>query len=353
MVNVQIVGIRVDPETGSSAILLGEGLEPTRVLPIMVGRAETQAIVAALMGLMPPRPGTHDLTLILLEAIGSQLEEVAVTSLDDGVFFAELFLEAPSGLKRISARPSDAIALALRAGVPIVVSEPLLDIAAIDVVRTSGVALDDEEIERIVGEFETLLSTATASDFEVDVHADADADVSAGPSPLVWPPPKSHDEERAQAGHTPTEKSGEHDMTSDADLEPSSDVPTFGGGEASIAAFTNDEPIVISAETTLRDAALMLDTEGVGLLVVGTSTWVDGVVSERDIVRAVAAGVDLDATVVADVESTDLKWATPESTVAQVAEEMMSTYVRHVLVGDAGSLVGVVSMRDLLAAFLN
>ncbi len=78
-----------------------------------------------------------------------------------------------------------------------------------------------------------------------------------------------------------------------------------------------------------------------------------GVVSERDIVDAVALGTDLDNTPVTTIEAEDLKWATSTSTVDDVAEEMLENYLRHVLVGDDdGGLVGVVSMRDLLTAYL-
>ena len=78
-----------------------------------------------------------------------------------------------------------------------------------------------------------------------------------------------------------------------------------------------------------------------------------GVVSERDIVRCVALGVDLDATTVETIESEDLKWAAQGSSVDTVAEEMMENYLRHMLIADdTGLLVGVVSMRDLLTAYL-
>ena len=79
-----------------------------------------------------------------------------------------------------------------------------------------------------------------------------------------------------------------------------------------------------------------------------------GVGSERDIVRCVALGVDLDETTVEAIESEDLKWATQGTTVADVVEEMMENYLRHVLIaGEGGQLVGVASMRDLMAAYLD
>ena len=115
----------------------------------------------------------------------------------------------------------------------------------------------------------------------------------------------------------------------------------------------SDSIAMVSPSTSIRDAAERLQIAEVGLLVVGTPDAVHGVVSERDIVRCVALGADLDATPVEAIESDHLKWATVDSTVDTVAEEMMENYLRHMLVADsAGLLVGVVSMRDVLTAYL-
>lgn len=132
------------------------------------------------------------------------------------------------------------------------------------------------------------------------------------------------------------------------------DVPAFGRGSASISTVIGDEPVVIASTTTLREAARQLSRAGVGLIVVGSTEEVEGVVSERDIVGAVATGADLDTTTVADVETKDhLDWATADSTIAEVADEMMRDYVRHILVTNGSKLIGVVSMRDLLAFYLD
>ena len=87
-------------------------------------------------------------------------------------------------------------------------------------------------------------------------------------------------------------------------------------------------------------------------MVVGTADQVEGVVSERDLVRAVALGRDPETTLVSDVASTRLVWCDVTATVAEVGELMMEEYVRHVLVEDAGQLAGVVSARDLLGAYV-
>ena len=165
-VAVHIVGLQLDPSSGSPVVLLGESDTPTRVLPILIGQFEAESIAVALAGLEPPRPGTHDLMAAVIDHLDSRLEEVVITELVDEVFLAELFIEAPSGLHRISARPSDGIALAVRADIPIHVSVDLLDAAAIEVQRESADPFSDDEIDEIVDEFHAFLSTAQPADFE-------------------------------------------------------------------------------------------------------------------------------------------------------------------------------------------
>lgn len=131
-------------------------------------------------------------------------------------------------------------------------------------------------------------------------------------------------------------------------LQPESDSgPT-------VEQFMGDTVTTVEPSLSLREAAKRLRDAEVGLLVVGTVEAVQGVVSERDIVRCVALGMDLDTTTVETIESEDLKWATHGSAVADVVGEMMENYLRHVLIsGEGGELVGVVSMRDLMAAYLD
>ncbi len=133
-----------------------------------------------------------------------------------------------------------------------------------------------------------------------------------------------------------------------------SDDAMANSGRQAVGLFMGETVPLVHPSMSLREAAEQLRDAEVGLLVVGTVDAVHGVVSERDIVRCVALGVDLDTTAVEAVESKDLKWATHTTSVADVVEEMMEHYLRHVLVaGDDGTLVGVASMRDLLAAYLN
>lgn len=140
-------------------------------------------------------------------------------------------------------------------------------------------------------------------------------------------------------------------MTTDDDMPDAFEDPPGGLGDT-IGIVMGEEIVSAPPTITWRQAATRMNDDDIGLLVIGDPDRVQGVVSERDIVRAVANGVDLDATPVGESLSTKLKWAKQESTVGDVIEEMMEGYLRHVLVGDDdGRLVGIVSMRDLLAAY--
>lgn len=125
-------------------------------------------------------------------------------------------------------------------------------------------------------------------------------------------------------------------------------------GRMTIVGLLSDQVVYLEPHATVHQAATTLHTNDVGLAVVGQPGEVLGVLSERDIVRAVAEGLDPDATVIDVIETDhDLTWATVDSTVDAVAEEMLTHYLRHVLVADEdGELAGVVSMRDVLAAYV-
>jgi bifunctional DNase/RNase len=157
--------MRLDPLLGTSAVVLGEFGDFTRVLPIMIGVPEAQAIALSLNGEVPVRPGTHDLTVTLMATAGLRLDEVVVTELRDGVFFAELFVESAEGMVSVSARPSDAIVLALRSKAPIFVSVAVLEEAGIVISRASTDCFSDVEIDDVVEEFHRILETASPSDF--------------------------------------------------------------------------------------------------------------------------------------------------------------------------------------------
>jgi CBS domain-containing protein len=118
-----------------------------------------------------------------------------------------------------------------------------------------------------------------------------------------------------------------------------------------IAALANDTVTRVPPEANLYDVADALTVAGIGALVVGEPDTVDGVVSERDLARAIADRLDLATTRAIDIAGHELVWCDASATVGEVAMQMMEHYVRHVLVEDGGRLVGIVSARDLLGAY--
>jgi len=111
---MEVVGVRIEMPSNQPIILLKE-VSGVRFLPIWVGAVEATAIAFAQQGVQPPRPLTHDLVKIILDTVGATLEQVVITKVQDGIFFAELVLALENRAElRISARPSDAIAIALR-----------------------------------------------------------------------------------------------------------------------------------------------------------------------------------------------------------------------------------------------
>ena len=128
--------------------------------------------------------------------------------------------------------------------------------------------------------------------------------------------------------------------------------PNFDLFALPVQALATDEVVFTDPDCSLEQCAKHMTEAGVGLLVLGSKDSVVGVVSERDIVSAVAAGLDLAATHPTVQGPEELLWTAPESTVGHVSRMMMQKYVRHVLVTDASGdgIGGVVSARDLLVA---
>jgi bifunctional DNase/RNase len=149
---VEVMGVRVEMPSNQPIVLLKE-LDGVRYLPIWLGASEATAIAFAQQDVKPPRPLTHDLFKDVLDLLKVNLQTVYLTELKDGVFYAQLnFAEGSS----ISARPSDAIALALRTGSPILASEQLFEEAGIEIPDQS-----EDEIER----FKEFLDEINPEDF--------------------------------------------------------------------------------------------------------------------------------------------------------------------------------------------
>ena len=130
LVRVSVERVTLDTSTNRFVIVLKEE-NRNRWLPIVVGNAEAQAIALQLEKIEPPRPLTHDLIRNLLEAMDVKIERIVVNDLRDNTFFALLGLRLHDEFRNIDARPSDAIALALRAGAPIFVDANVMVLASI------------------------------------------------------------------------------------------------------------------------------------------------------------------------------------------------------------------------------
>jgi len=156
MIPLDVVGVRMEMPSNTPIVLLRER-EGERYLPIWVGAVEATAIAYAQQGVVPPRPLTHDLMRDLLDALDAPISEVRITGLEDGVFDAVIVFA--SGLE-VAARPSDAIALALRAEAPIVGAESVLEEAGIEI-PDEDEPVEEDQVEK----FREFLDQVSPEDF--------------------------------------------------------------------------------------------------------------------------------------------------------------------------------------------
>lgn len=163
-IEMELVGVRVQLPTNTPILLLRETVGQRRVVPIYIGGPEAHAIDLALSGTPMARPMTHDLFSEVLDSLGSVLERVVVTELRGGTFYAELYIrDASGGVQTISARPSDAVALAVRTGSPIYAEEALIDEAGVEEDEDDGP--DAGEEEEMVEELRKFLDEVNPEDF--------------------------------------------------------------------------------------------------------------------------------------------------------------------------------------------
>jgi bifunctional DNase/RNase len=163
MVEMQLSAVRLELPSNAPILLLQEAGGANRTLPIYIGPAEAQAIAFAQQGVDTPRPMTHDLMRDLLEEVGATVECIVITELRDRTFYAEIRLLVAGQRHVVSARPSDAVALAVRVRTTIYAEEELLD--------AEGVILPDEEpepaeSEELVSEFREFIEGIRPEDFE-------------------------------------------------------------------------------------------------------------------------------------------------------------------------------------------
>ena len=149
-IEMTIKGLMVDPITNMPIVILRDK-DGSRVLPIWVGVFEANAIALQIENVSPPRPMTHDLLKNVISDLRGRIERVVVSDLKENTFFALIYLNVNGEVLAIDARPSDAIALALRARAPIFVEEKVIDQA-----KTVDITPDKGETERLQKWLESL-----------------------------------------------------------------------------------------------------------------------------------------------------------------------------------------------------
>ena len=145
MIEMTIDSIRVSLMNYQRVVILKEKMTE-RYLPIWIGPAEADAIAVKLQGVDPPRPLTHDLLNNIISTLGASVDSIVVNDLKNDTFYAKVILSVDGGQVEVDSRPSDALALAVRAGVPVYVDDSVLDKASI--------LLDKETGKPLVGERE-------------------------------------------------------------------------------------------------------------------------------------------------------------------------------------------------------
>ncbi|WP_173923041.1 bifunctional nuclease family protein [Agromyces sp. Marseille-P2726] len=169
MVQVRVLGVALDAAR-QHIVLLKPLLEDPgvgRVLPVWIGAQEATSILIAVEGQHAPRPLSHDLITTLFGTLGAKVERVDVTRIEDGTFYAELTLATPTGPQVLDSRPSDAIALAVRADAPIWVADEVLEEAGIPAEMVDVESEDSgETTEEKLDEFKRFLEDVDPEDFQ-------------------------------------------------------------------------------------------------------------------------------------------------------------------------------------------
>ena len=156
MVEMKVKGVAIDATKNNTPVVILTDLEEKRMLPIWVGLYEANAILMELENIPVPRPMTHDLIKNVFETLGAKVTRVGVTKLQEGTFFAQISLETKDAKYEVDARPSDAVALALRVKAPIFVSENVVMEATIP---------DEAKINKEHDDLKKWLENLKPSDF--------------------------------------------------------------------------------------------------------------------------------------------------------------------------------------------
>ena len=164
-IRVDIIGLSSSPSVGGAYALLLKESYGSRRLPIIIGSFEAQAIASALEKITPPRPMTHDLLKSIINELGASVVEVFIDELVENTFYAKLVLEIAGVTTSVDARPSDAIAIAVRTKAEIYVNEVVMDSAGFiptseAILSNSVDSLSENEVQEISSSasFEAKLS---------------------------------------------------------------------------------------------------------------------------------------------------------------------------------------------------
>ena len=161
MVEMELVGVRIQMPTNSPVMILREVEETQRVVPIFIGGPEAHAIDLAVTGQKIARPMTHDLFVEVVNGLGASIERVEIVKLVQGTFYANIYVQVGEEVHEFSARTSDAVALAVRSKCTILADEAVVSEAGVVEPDPNEVTEDEEVIE----ELRQFLDTATPEDF--------------------------------------------------------------------------------------------------------------------------------------------------------------------------------------------
>jgi uncharacterized protein len=163
MLEVRLTAVRVDMQSNTPVVLLQE-VAGERSLPIFIGAPEATAIAYAVQKVEVPRPMTHDLMRDVVGALGATVSKVVVTEVHDGTYYALIHFERDGVPVVVSARPSDAIALAARTEAPIFVADELMDTEGV-VLEADAEDEEEEAADGLVDEFLEFLDNVRPEDF--------------------------------------------------------------------------------------------------------------------------------------------------------------------------------------------
>jgi bifunctional DNase/RNase len=161
MQQMAVYGVSFDL-VGKQPIVLLKTVDGNRFLPIWIGHPEAAAILMKLQNASTPRPMTHDLVTDILSQLDAQVVRVAVTELRENTFFAQVTIQQDGSEIEVDSRPSDAIALAVRAEAPIFVADEVIEESAIEF---EGEEITDADLEKEVTKFRSFLENVTPDEF--------------------------------------------------------------------------------------------------------------------------------------------------------------------------------------------